>query len=260
MFKISDKPEKFDNPPFAPPRSKQVLWHYLTVPKLRTFLVDRALWLARANTFADKLEGTFNYPSEQQLISHCLQSRISLEDAQNLWRQTEIDRWITYISCWRMDTSEDERAWQEYPATLAIRTTYEKLKIALLPDLFSELQHPIKFGVVQYIDRLVDQIAPQRRHYPLMSKSHAYLWENEFRVVWCEEQHFNIVGNQLFDKGIMTPDTRVAIGRVFANNDFIDEIIIGPTAPQETLDEVKVLLNGFNKSVPIRNSIFGSRR
>lgn len=63
MFKADDKPVRFDNPPFADARSGQVLWHYLTVSKLETFLVQQALWLARSTTFSDKLEGTFNYPA-----------------------------------------------------------------------------------------------------------------------------------------------------------------------------------------------------
>ncbi len=185
---------------------------------------------------------------------------MSLADVRALWQRTEVDRWITYVSCWRMDRSEDERAWRDYRASVALRTTVGKLKLALFPELRAELDHPTKFGMVQYIDRLVDQIAPQRRSYPLTTKSHAYLWEKELRVVWRYDGWFDEVAHQLFLEGVAEPRTAIAIGQPLVGYDYIDEVVAGPSTTAHDINEIRTMIRSFNEKRPVRKSIFGAGR
>jgi hypothetical protein len=143
------------------PRAEASLWRYMDFAKFVALLKDRALYFARADLLGDKFEGAKGVASQKTVWDdHYLRffieairnpppgevCRLSNEDiraeAEKLLRQLAEsgiqDIRTSYVSCWHENEAESEALWRLYcpppSAGIAIRTTFEALKISLGDD------------------------------------------------------------------------------------------------------------------------------
>lgn len=178
--------------PFCHPRESSIkLWRYIPFEHLRDFFEKQSLYLRRIDSFPDRLEGVLPIASEEDWRSDWIKKGRSMEELPAFLERYEIRRYLTYASCWRMDTEESIRAWNEYCThsnSIAIQTTFARLSTALPQALpISASDYPI--GCIRYIDRLAQGIPLHNVLLPQMFKDTSYLWEDEIRILkWDDAQ------------------------------------------------------------------------
>ena len=114
-----------------------ILWRYMDVGKFTSMLQKEIIWLARADTFADKHEGRFpeemrgyiEKAYENMLNDHQPPVRDAIDFQDYLVKNT-------FISCWHKNTEESMVMWSMYGKdqnSVAIQTTIERLKESVNP-------------------------------------------------------------------------------------------------------------------------------
>lgn len=234
---------------FSHPAPSQILWRYCKFEHLGTILKNKAIYLRNASKYQDKLEGTLNFLTEREFTAYCLKRKIYGSDRNKLWEQYLVDRWVTFVSCWRADLEECSRAWVEYEADIAIKSKFMTLQDAIASS-FGQAGEEIRYGMIQYIDRLTQKIPFSDRFYPVMLKSLAFEWEKEFRVVWRVDQFYESVAHQLINLNKDTPEVESAVGLPIREN-IIEEIVLAPGHDISLYDKVQNMIEeaGINASV-----------
>jgi len=157
------------------------IWRYLTPEKFSKFLETRALFLPSTWLFEDPNEGTYpdeNRRARDQLWQHL---NVSTEQKEIIEWNSQVNRLLTFVSCWHISDHESAAFWKIYGRTekaVAVQSTLGRLT-KCLPD-FVHI-HP-----VTYIDYTRDRIPDGHSLLPFFFKKIEYKSEQELRVVTGE--------------------------------------------------------------------------
>ena len=140
--------------------------------KFMSFLVNKALWFNRVDTYDDPFEGKLPLKVLQQ---H--------KDEMGSDPTTSYDhfRKYTYTNCWYISDSESAAMWKLYAKSeeaVAIQTTYEKLH-KMMPS-------ECRIGEITYIDYKNDSFSTDASFsgfMPSMYKRKAFAHEKELRTL-----------------------------------------------------------------------------
>jgi len=153
----------------------------------------------------------------------------------------------TYVGCWRVDTGESIRSWDEYVgsgAGVAVVTTYGRLS-RYLATLFC--------ASVEYTDD--GWIAESNSIFPFMYKRKAYDWEQEFRIIHqCfpkTEARFR--GTPVYDCSLTNPNPFLVVKLDL--NAVITAIIIGPNTPVGVRAELRESIRESGLRAAIHDSV-----
>lgn len=243
--------------PFPEPLDPNaIIWRYVRIPALKMLIGNRELTLRRLTGFADqdRFEGKASIMDELELGVTFIRNRVGREHQLIKWQRLEVHRWIAYASCWRVDAHECGRAWADYHAEVAIRTTYSKLKMALPQYGDIESESDVKIGCVDYADRLFDMLPSHNWLFQLMTKANCYEWERELRVFKYAPEMFDQVHKELFAKGYKVPTTPEMIGVPIIWNDVIDELVAAPGSSDEIIREIQEYLLNSGVAVGVIKS------
>lgn len=127
------------------------LWRYMDLTKLISLLDKKAIWLARADTFADKQEGFF--PDEMQ--ARLEQAFEEMKERPSVVKDSDDFRDYllknTFISCWHKNVDDNLVMWEIFGRStnaVAIQTSVGMLKDAV--DSSSLKGHSLLLKPVQY--------------------------------------------------------------------------------------------------------------
>lgn len=239
--------EKPHHPAFPQPLDKNIsIWRYFELWKFIDLLNTRQLFLSRVDKLNDPHEGSITQPQRDALFMQYFHAASTygrnILDSLSPERQSDYRRMLkdrTYVSCWHMNESESEAMWRLYCGAeegVAIRTTYEKLRISLSGQ-------EMYIGLVSYKDYEKEgypliQIDPEWPpedvdYYPFMHKRKAFEHEREVRVI---------------KKVDATVNGESAEGVRLAWNDLenlIERIYVNPYAGAGYFDAVKVVVIKF---------------
>ncbi len=232
-----------------PPARDAFLWCYMRLPKFKTVLSEGGLILTRANLFLDKTEGTLR-PANMHYRKKVYSDNQTMADAGYLGRHEfeRIKRW-TYVSCWRLDNSENDRCWQEYvgnEAGIALVTTYGRLA-PFVSTMFC--------AGIEYEDEA--WIPEGNTLYPFTFKHRHWKWEQEFRII--EQQFPTTQGRRLqspdaYDCSQENPD--LAMMLKVNLNALLLHIVVGPKTTRLEKIKIQELLQRGNLSVSLSESVF----
>ena len=121
---------------FEPPSNPRIkIWHYMDFTRLVNMLEEGGLFFRRADSFADRFEGTISQPV-RDFLKHG-QERISAEEYAQMIRKV---RASSFVNCWHMNESESAAMWKLFsPATeqsICIQSTYARLRELLPEDVY----------------------------------------------------------------------------------------------------------------------------
>ena len=186
-----------------PESDNQVIWRYLSYPKLLSLLSSREVRFTRADQFTDPLEG---YLPRDTMIKWAEQAQQENQETAKAWDYgDEIDlveeileknpfeviqhhRKLAFVSCWNADSGEKEKLWRQYTPGgkgVVIKSTVGRLKEAI-QDI--KLGH-LSIGEVQYRDFEEDQTSFLRDfiQQPFAYKDTEYADEKEMRAIVFEK-------------------------------------------------------------------------
>lgn len=170
-----------------PPPYFAKLWRYLPMRHFENLVIQRGLFLARADAFEDKLEGTLSIKN-QTARGHVYSSDERLRNVgQTLALEFKRMKSWTFVSCWRVDEDENLRSWVEYPKepdAVAVQTNY--LEISRIAACYP-------CASVEYVEHESTWIPEGNSVFPFFHKDKDHEWEKEFRII---DQRFPTSGRK----------------------------------------------------------------
>lgn len=186
-----------------PESDNQVIWRYLSYPKLLSLLGSTEIRFTRADQFADPLEG---YLPRNTMLEWAEQAQQKNRETAKAWDWgDEIDlveglleknpfeliqhhRKLAFVSCWNADSEEKEKLWKQYTPGgkgVVIKSTVGRLKEAI-QDIKSE---HLSIGEVQYRDFEEGQASffMDFIQQPFAYKDTEYADEREIRAIVFEK-------------------------------------------------------------------------
>jgi len=148
-----------------------VIWRYMDFTRFVAMLEHQGLYFTRADLLGDPFEGTFTPGSIEALAAKMPEAKM------RPW--SEIVRTLrnkSYVTCWHESTHESAALWNLYGDSLAIRSTYERLRAFLPVDLYD-------IARVKYIDYEVDHPDIHYSAGALLYKRAPFAHEREIRAI-----------------------------------------------------------------------------
>jgi hypothetical protein len=165
-----------DLPTIQKPETK--IWRYLTPDKFSGLLKTRMLFFPSTWLFEDPNEGS--YPDENRRTRDHLWElfNVSSEQREIIEWNSQVNRLLTYVSCWHISDHESAALWKIYgrvEKAVAVQSTLGRIT-KCLPD-FVHI-HP-----VTYLDYTRDRIPTGHSMHPFFFKRREFRYEEELRVV-----------------------------------------------------------------------------
>lgn len=238
---LADIPE-LQHPAFPQPADQNAtIWRYIDIDKLRFLILNRRLYMARADTLGDDFEGTTPAAESERwrrLIAEAAgaHERATLEaNRQMLTENAVAFRDAYYVNCWHTAEDENVAMWDRYVATtssVAVRTTYSSLREQLEP------RQLIYLGLVRYIDYDAQTLPSFNMLQRISHKRHFYRDEREVRAVLCSIAPPEIGARYI--EPFITSDRRGFLQPVDAVR-LIKGVVLHPKSTSSFMEEVTKL-------------------
>ena len=172
------------------------------------------LYFCRADLFDDTFEGMFTPQSVDSYRQHL--ASVAPHLSASTW--PEILRNIrknSYVSCWHLSDVESPALWKLYGNTIAIRSTYSRLRGFLPVDDYD-------LGMVTYIDYVNEHPDVSHTAAPLFFKRDSFAHERELRAV---------TQNHTLEGGRQVPDFTPGFEGQYETGDLnslVVELVVAP--------------------------------
>lgn len=230
LFKESRR-RAFEAP--ADPRIK--IWHYMDFTRLVNMLEERGLFFRRADSFADRFEGTISQPVRDFLEKG--QERIGPEQYAEMVRKV---RASSFVNCWHMNESESAAMWKLFSSSTAqsicIQSTYARLREVLPED--------VHLGTVKYISYDRDEIPFDDFWWPLLHKRKSFEYERELRAVWSDMEALRANGGA----------RRAGVWKQVDLPRLIEKVYVSAEADRWFLKLVRKVLRRYDTDLEVRQS------
>lgn len=214
-----------------------ILRRYMDLPKLLDLLHYKAIYLRRADGFADRLEGAL-FPSLRTSINTAHAEGRTPYDADYFYRRS---RTGNYVSCWTISGKDSMALWQLYggvKTSVAVTTTVDRLVRTAL-----SWERDVLVQRVRYIDHLKMKTYIIGLYTDVLQFKHeAYKHEKELRVLVPQQEgnwELNPVSLRLQVQDLDT---------------LVRSVVVAPEAGDEFLEAVKGLCAKYGLRAPVRRS------
>ena len=247
------------HPAFPQPGDKDIrLWRYLDFSKFEWFAREKRLFMPNAAHLGDPLEGT-QPPGHDDWWSSLAAAAVSDSERktiehnrQLLLRFAAAFRTCYYVSCWHMNATENSTMWVRYtkhPESVAIQTTFAKLRVALPPY--------VGMGMIRYIDYSIERLPTLNMFEYVTHKNRCFEYEQELRAVAMHpvvegldqqhfrEHHFQSEHNQSFL--VYAPPVELAA--------VVESVVLHPSASEAFAMQVKSLCQQSSLPMPQRSGL-----
>jgi hypothetical protein len=237
--------------PVPPPA---IIWRYMRLSRLVSCLHTSSLWFARADTFADRFEGSLP-AGTVDVRTQKLRDRFG-DDANKLldWAssQPRAMRRFVCVNCWHESEDESMAMWQLYGAGhdgIAVQTT-----VARLIQSLSAAPERLFISRVKYLDFRTGFIPENEALSPFVTKDSSFSHEHEIRAVYwhtpTKEKPYD--GKEAWFEGAGVPNGGVAIGVDLAT--LINSVYVSPTSSKWYQESVRAVLDKFVPGVALLQS------
>lgn len=206
-----------------PPESdNQVIWRYLSYPKLLSLLSTQELRFTRADDFTDPLEGYLPQKTMRRWMEEAQQSNQETAQAwdwgdevdlvKGLMEKNPIEviqhqRKLGFVSCWNADSKEREELWNDYTPGgegVVIKSTVGRLEQAIQDISLDNLA----IGEVRYLDfeESDNYIFDDFTQHPLSYKHSQYEGEREIRAIVFQRGYDKDEFDQLEYQGLVADE------------------------------------------------------
>ena len=210
----------------------------MVIDKLEEMLNQKGIFLARADTFKDKLEGTLSRANEVHRAEvYRNNPKLAAAFARYTEELAKMKRW-TYVSCWRIDENESLRSWQEYASTsegVAIQTTYGRIADYTSYNFCAK---------VRYVDFEETWVMEGNTLHPFLHKHNEFGWEQEFRIIVQQFPERDVAFDQVdyYECDSENPHCGLVLPVDLAT--FVERIVVGPEASPKFQEQVLKLATG----------------
>jgi len=200
------------------------LWRYMSIAKLESLLIEKALYFRRADLFDDPLEGKHSSPT-------LAYRPIMFAGAKDSWinkTMPMIDartRKCVYVNCWHNSDTESPYMWDKYTKKgkgIAIKSSLNRIRNGILDRKREFLVSPVR-----YIDYEKDHTSDANSFYAFFCKDKSYYHEREVRFAFIE--NFERVGEPDFDSLDLTEGIFIPVD----NNLLIEKVIPSAYADED---------------------------
>ncbi|NLR46313.1 DUF2971 domain-containing protein [Priestia megaterium] len=241
VYDYSEQYKVKDNP---------TVWKYMSLEKMESLLINKALFFAKPSVFIDPLEGSYSNWDIEQLDEYSELPYITSREEMKKIQE------FSAISCWHINNFESAGMWDLYldgKDGIAIKTNYSDLINSII-----DLRYKIFSGNLQYID-FKKEMTSNNVYDTLFYKRKSFAHENELRLMiiasridqYYLEKKFESEGipdyewdrkiNELEEQSYIFTNPSGTF--VSCNLDkLIQGIYVSPRSSQETLKKVRSLV------------------
>ena len=218
-------------------RQSTILRRYVDLPKLLDMLHFQALYIRRADGFADRLEGAL-FPSLRASINAAHAAGEIENGADYFYGRSRVGN---YVSCWTLGAKDSMAHWQLYAGIktgVAVTSTVDRLvRTALSWNRDSIINR------VKYVDHLkIKNYVIGRYTDVLKFKHEAYKHERELRLVVPQQ-------------GAAWESNPESLRLPVPNLDtLVRSVVVAPEADHEFYEVVKGLCRRYGLKAPVRRS------
>lgn len=225
-----------------------ILWRYMEIAKFISMLEQKAIWLARADTFGDKHEGQF--PNEMREYISKAYRDFDGSDNSPVKDANDFQDYLiknTFISCWHHNLEENMVMWEIYGRdknAVAIQTTVENMVNNV--DTSALSGHSLIFKDVIYKD--ADEI------------SGVLLYEDCF---FRKRRHFSFerevrISLDTYSRLSPTKDTPHGHKLPAFLSGIINKVVVHPDSPKWFFDVVDSVAAKYELHAPIERGLCGN--
>jgi hypothetical protein len=186
---LAELPPDYEHPAFPQPQNRNArIWRYIDIDKFEALILDRALYLARADLLGDEYEGTTPHGELEQWRSAAEHAKDEQERRTIEFNRRRLSDFAAkfrdkyYVSCWHMAVDENAAMWERYVKkndSVVVWTPYSVLREQFSPQI-------VNIGMVRYIDYDRDALPSLNVAHRIMHKRNFFWDEREVRaVVWA---------------------------------------------------------------------------
>jgi hypothetical protein len=243
-----------------PVDEKTVIARYLDYSKFLSLLFSKSLFFCRLDKFDDRYEGkltslnpegqknfwiAYNLFRKSNSLSELSKEEIDQKIKEDIKHDQKM-RALICVNCWNRYLKESPALWKIYSDSgkgILIKST-----VARLTESLKKAKQEMAISYVRYIDHFKEEPARGNKIFLTTHKVLAYDYEEEIRVIHfvSSDKHWRHSWNREKNKtGIhIKVDPKI----------LIDEIIVGPTAPDWTVDLIKDISCKYGLDVSVTKS------
>jgi len=225
-----------------------ILWRYMDIAKFISMLKQKAIWLARADTFGDEHEGRF--PNEMNEYIEKAYQEFDDSDPSPVKDANDFQEYLiknTFISCWHHNLEENMVMWEIYGKSMtavAIKSTVENIVNNVDPRVLSG--HSLIFKNVIY--KNADEIPG------------VLLYEDCF---FRKRRHFSFekevrISLDTYDRARPKKNTPSGYILPAILNRMIGKVVVHPDSPKWFFDVVDSVAKKYELLVPIERGLYGN--
>lgn len=240
-----------EHPDFNPPPENAVLWRYMDFTKFVSLLEKSAIFFTRADKLEDSFEGYWpnvNRAAVRQSLASS-SHRVQLEQTWlNLVQ--ECPR-FTLISCWHESRHESAAMWKLYSkgdSGIAIKTEFDSFA-----KCFSSSED-IQIGRVNYVNHETDFFTSSSLFSPYLCKRKSFEHECEVRAII---QTFPSREDKEKNQKLIDLSQDICEVGIYYEVDLsllIQEVIVGPYAPDWLLELIRSVASRYSLLAPVVKS------
>jgi hypothetical protein len=237
-----------EHPSFVPPADLDVpIWRYLDLDRLVALISTSCLFFPRADLLGDPLEGTLSSPAvaARRMQADLIRAMSPGFDAEDmLATQAELTRTMrewTFVSCWHVGEYESAAMWSLYGRSVAVRSTYRKLRACLTSPF-------IHMGLVRYVDYAVDVIPTDNTYWPFVHKRKSFEHERELRIVIQD------IACRSYSRSWNLSQNECGRNIAVDLSQLVEAIYVAPGTPSWKRDAVESVARRFGVSAPVVQS------
>ena len=227
---------------------EQKVWRYMDLAKFVSMLEQKALWLARADTFRDRHEGRF--PNEMRKFIEKAYEGFKAKDDSRVKDADDFQDYLlknTFISCWHGNLDENMVMWEIYGkdcSAVAVQTTIREMKRSIDTSAMTGHSLLLKKVIYEKADD-VSGVLPYEECF--FRKRPHFAFEKEVRI----------------SLDTYTPSNPSKSGpcghRLAVNvNEFIASIVLHPDSKQWFVDVVNSIATKYEIHAPIERGVYGN--
>jgi hypothetical protein len=248
------------HPAFPQPKDLEIdLWRYMDVSKFEWLLEYKRLFMPVTEKLGpDVLEGA-QPAGDKAWWEKQAEDEDDKDKKQIIKRNSEIIvgfsnrfRKNYFVSCWHMNSSENEKMWEHYTNSndsLVIRTKYNNLR--------SVLPSHINLGKVRYINHITEKLPSFNLFEHIMHKDTNYVFEKEVRAVaaplteahWKSKEFDGHIFEMESDPEFIFYAPEVSIVNLIQN------ITLHPKSSSAFVERIEKLCSGHGLPTPVSSSL-----
>ncbi len=227
--------------------NNEILWRYIDLPKFVSMLEEKALWLARADSFKDRHEGRF--PDEMRQLIEKAYEGFEIDNESPVEDADDFQDYLlknTFINCWHKNFDENMVMWEVYGEVnnaVAIQTNVGKIKASIDITNISGFSLMLKNVIYKRADEITGVLLYEDCFF---RKRPHFSFEQEVRI--SLDTYSRLSPSKKTPNGYKLP---------ININGLIRKILVHPDSEDWFINAVISLKKKYNVNAPVSRGLYG---